>query len=186
MFVSKSTHRIVMLGQVTNPNADYGASSFSYQFLIFDRNGKTISSVPGSEAIYPSETKYVLGVYDAGGTDLSSIAERPGLEVINANFESASSFLKPDLALVSGPSVQSNTDGIIVSGMLKNRGSSLARNVKAIALLMGKYEAVFAAQTLIPSLAGFGETTFQISFPADQSIMGSLAPDKTQIFFSTE
>jgi|GEM_PF-1618826 len=187
MFASKITHRVVLLGQVTNPNSDYGASAFSYQFYIFDRNGKTISLVPGNGVIYPSETKYILGVYDAGSADLSSIAERPGFEINNASLEPAGNFLKPDLALSSGPSVQLNADSIVVSGTLKNQGSSLARNVSIIALLSNKYsDPLFAAQTLISNLAGFEEIAFQIPFPADQQVVESVATDKTQVFLSTE
>ena len=103
VFISESTHRIVLLGQVTNPNPDLGAQTFSYDFLIFNRDGTTIASVPGSGNIYPSETKYILSVYDAGNLDLSLVADRPGLEVKNADFRPAAGFLKPNLILTSGP-----------------------------------------------------------------------------------
>ncbi|MEK7626718.1 MAG: hypothetical protein AAB399_00940 [Patescibacteria group bacterium] len=184
MFKSEGTHRVVALGQVTNPNPDFGASVFSYDFLIFDRDGKTIASVPGSEIIYPSETNYILGIYDAGKTDLSSIAERPGFEIKSANFRPAAEFLKPEFSPVSGYETKIASDGIRVSGKVKNLSSFPIGEAKVIGILGDKYgDPLFAAQTTVSGITGLGEADFEIYFPAEKAILDRLDMGKTSVFF---
>ena len=184
MFKSESAHRVVVLGQVTNPNSDYGASVFSYDFLIFDRDGKTIASVPGNEIIYPSESKYILGIYDAGKADLSLIQERPGFEIKSADFRPAAEFVKPDFSVISGSETKIASDGIRVSGKMKNLRSFPAGEAKIIGILTDKYgDPLFAGQTAVPGISGLGEADFEIYFPAEKAIIDRLDINKTSVLF---
>lgn len=186
IFKSESTHRVVVLGQVTNPNPDFGASAFSYDFLIFDRDGKTLASVPGNEIVYPSETKYILGIYNAGNADLSLITERPGFEIKSADFRPAAEFVKPDFSLVSGSETKIASDGIRVSGKIKNSGSFPAGEAKIIGILADKYgDPLFAGQTAVPGISGFGEADFGIYFPAEKTVLDRLDIGKTSVLFYT-
>jgi hypothetical protein len=185
MFKSESTHRVVVLGQVTNPNPDYGAYVFSYNFIIFNHDGRTIISVPGSGKIYPSETKYILSVYDAGNMDLSLVAERPGFEVKNASFRPAAEFLKPNLILTSKPETNVSSLGIKVTGRVKNQNASPVGGIRVISVLQDTYgDSVFAAQTLIQGLNSFEEAPFEVNFPADPAVVQKIDPVKTSVLLS--
>lgn len=187
IFKSESAHRVIVLGQVTNPNPDYGADTFSYNFKIFDRDGKTIASVLGSEKIYPAETKYILGSDDVGSADISSLAERPGFEIGNANFRPAAGFLKPNWILTSSPVTQIDPSGIKVSGNLENKGVSSPGGVKVMAILGNKYgDPVFAAETLVQNPEAFKDAPFEVHFPADQLIIQSADTSKTEVFLDGE
>lgn len=187
IFRSESTHRVVVLGQVTNPNPDYGAGQFSYNFKIFGRDGKTIADIPGNGKIYPSETKYILANYDTGSVDPNFLDDRPGFEVKNVIMEPAVNFPKLNVALVAQPSVQAGSSSIVISGNIRNQNSFPTEGIEVIAVLENKYgDPLFAAQTLIQQVGGFKEIPFEISFPADQLISQNLDVQKTQVFFYAE
>ncbi|TSA44431.1 hypothetical protein D4R51_03835 [bacterium] len=187
IFRSESTHRIAVLGQVTNPNSDYGASQFSYNFKIFDRNGKTVADVLDSGAIHPSETKYILANYDTGSMDPDLLDDRPGLEIKNAIMAPAGNFLKLNISLVSQPLIRVGSSSIVVSGVVRNQNSFPTEGIGVIVILENKYgDALFAAKTAIQQIGGFKDFPLEVSFPADQSISQSLDAGKTQVFFYTQ
>jgi hypothetical protein len=186
IFGSASARRAVALASVSNPNKDFGFN-FSYEFRILDKNGGTTAVIPGNEAIYPSETKYLLGVYDAGQSNLADVADKTEFAITSFDSVPASNFLKPDLILSSGPSIRIEADGVSVSATVKNRGSFPAQNVKAVVIVNNKYgDPIFAAQTLLREILGFSESSLLLSLPADDSIVKSIDIPKTEVFLSAE
>ncbi len=185
LFKSESTHRIVTLAEVVNPNADYGANSFSYEFDISDRDGGPLTSVSGSNDIYPDETKYIVGVYNAGNADLSLVSDTPVFKIYPPDFQPAAGFLKPNLALTSGPETDVSSNGIKVTGKVKNQGASSVSEVEIVSILQDKYgDPVFAAQTVIQGLEAFEELPFEVDFPADLATVQKIDSTKTAVFLS--
>lgn len=94
------------LAQVENPNREYGASKFTYQFEAFDQSGNSIQKIEGSKFILPSETKYIIetpitltsaptkitfGVQNAIWEKLSDSSDYSdvGLEIFNKKYNEA-------------------------------------------------------------------------------------------------
>ena len=187
IFKSESVKSGILLASVQNPNADYGADAFSYEFTVSEKNGGVVAQISNIGNIYPGETRYIIGFYDTAGLDLKMVADQPDFKIIETNFRPAAGFLKPDLSLSSDLATQVGSAGIKVTGNLKNQSSFAVQNVKALALLENKYgDPIFAAQTIIQQVGGFKATPFEVSFPADQSIVENLVPDRTQVFFYAE
>lgn len=53
--------------KIRNPNTDFGASSFSYTFYLYDENGAPLTALAGESFIWPGESKYVI----LGGVNLT-------------------------------------------------------------------------------------------------------------------
>lgn len=94
-----------VVGKISNPNNDYGASSVTYTFRVFDASGGVLAERSGTSFILPKEEKYLVetGLALSGKPSrvdvvLKEVAwekfagykERPALDVYNKSFERAS------------------------------------------------------------------------------------------------
>ncbi|MFZ1735394.1 MAG: hypothetical protein WAU31_00450 [Candidatus Moraniibacteriota bacterium] len=94
-----------VVGKISNPNNDYGASSVAYTFRVLDASGGVLTEKSGTSFILPKEEKYLVetGLALSGKPSrvdvvLKEVAwekfagykERPALDVYNRNFERAS------------------------------------------------------------------------------------------------
>ncbi len=187
IFKSETARKIILLSSVKNPNSEYGVNYFSYEFSISGRSGESIAKISGAGKIHPSETRYVLESYDAAGLDLRTVAEKGDLKIGNAVFRPAAEFSKLLLILVSEPVTDAGSDRITVSGAVKNQGASPIGGVRVTALLENQYgDPVFASETVIGGVDGFGESPFSIHFPPDQTLIDSIDVRKTEVFFNPE
>ena len=59
-FVEIATSTYEMVARVKNPNPRLLASSFVYEFKLFDKNGVSADSVSGKSFLYPGETAHIL------------------------------------------------------------------------------------------------------------------------------
>jgi hypothetical protein len=188
VFKSESTGRLVLIAGVRNPNLDFGAESFSYEFAILRRDGGIWSAVSGEEIdhpVQPNGSRSVISFYDAPGLDMDLIADEPDFTIKDAVFRPAAEFIAPNLVLVSDPKMESGPTGLKVVGRVKNQSASRIGDVKTIAVLGDKYgDPVFAAQTLIGGLAAFEEADFEVGFPADRFIAEKADAGKISVYFS--
>lgn len=95
-----------IVAKISNPNNDYGASSVSYTFRVFDASGISLAEKTGTSFILPKEEKYLVetslplsGTPSRIEVTLGEVAwekfagykERPALDVYNKTFERISS-----------------------------------------------------------------------------------------------
>lgn len=187
VFKSEGVSKIVLLAQVKNPNADYGAESFPYSFSVYGKNGGVLAEIPGSESIYPNETKYVVSSYDVSGLNLADVGDRADFEIGNPIFRPAAQFSPLNLVLAAGPIVATSTSGLVVSGSVNNQGAFPVAAVRVVALIVNKYgDPVFAGQTLLSQVGGFEEREFSIFFPADRNLIGEAAARSPRVFLNEE
>jgi hypothetical protein len=176
----------VSLAEVSNLNGDLGLN-FSYEFRILDKGRGTTAVISGNGLIYPSETRYLLGVYDAGQANLADVADGMEFRITSSSSVPAVSLLKPNLVFNLGPSIRMESDRMVVSATLKNLSSLSVENIRIVAILNNKYgDPVFAAQTLLRQAAGFSETPFEISMPPDEVIKNAVDPSETALFINLE
>ena len=52
---------IFFIGEVGNPNFDYGAKEFLYEFRLYDENGSSLNTFGGEGSVGPSKNVFVQG-----------------------------------------------------------------------------------------------------------------------------
>jgi hypothetical protein len=95
-----------VVGKISNPNNDYGASSVPYTFRILDTSGGTLLEKSGESFVLPQEEKYIVETSvslsgeparvemvlgEIGWEKFSDYREKPALDVYNKRFEEISS-----------------------------------------------------------------------------------------------
>lgn len=91
-----------VVGKISNPNNDYGASSVPYTFRVLDASGGVLLEKVGTSFILPKEEKYIvetslslsgtplrveLALGKVGWEKFAGYKEKPALEVFNKNYE---------------------------------------------------------------------------------------------------
>lgn len=94
-----------IVGKISNPNNDYGASSVPYTFRVLDASGRILAEQSGVSFILPKETKYIVEtslslsekpsqvevvLENVAWEKFAGYKERPALDIYNRSFERAS------------------------------------------------------------------------------------------------
>ncbi len=81
--------------KIRNPNTDFGASSFSYTFYLYDENGASLTALAGESFIWPGESKYVI----LGGVSLTKAPVKTLLQLGEPVWREVKNFSGIDLIL---------------------------------------------------------------------------------------
>lgn len=178
-----NSQRTVFLAEAINQNIGEAATQAPYKFLVYDNYGRLVEEILGTESFYPSQKKYI---YTANVRTSYRIITKVDLEFRKPTWQNAKEILKPNLVLGEDFATQIEGGAPRVSGKIKNQGSLLARDIKIIAILSDQFGIeLFASETLIPTLLGFEEKSFVVSFPVDSNLAGQVDQSLTQVFFSS-
>ncbi|MDP3052464.1 MAG: hypothetical protein Q8N22_00725 [bacterium] len=155
---------ITLLAEITNPNLNFGAESFSYQFKIIGPFG-LLKTVGGQSSIYSGEIKYLIATaVPVNPQD----AKRVELEISASStvWQSQEKMPKPDLANPSHQTVISN-GSVIVKGIIRNKSPLLISQTKIIALIYNfdGSQILNASYTTLAGLKGDEQRAFSIGFP---------------------
>lgn len=107
-----------LIGEINNPNFNYGLADFSYEFQLIDANGNIISSQKGKNFILPGETKYII--------EARVSAERPiakaNLILQGGNWIKLKEF-DPTLIFIKNKELQQSVGGAFlqISGTAENK-----------------------------------------------------------------
>lgn len=178
-----SNGRAVLMFAVANPNRAYHATHFSYHIAVFDKAGTRVEQLDGADSLYAGATKYVIE--SRVGVRASAIGS-VAITVDDPSWLPVAERAAPALAL-SGITTESLPTGTIrVHGVATNKGSNEARDVAVLAIAYDRYGAkLFAAESVLTSLAGFESTPFSILFPVD-AIFQNVDAAKTEVFISSK
>jgi hypothetical protein len=175
--------RVALLGEISNPNQDYGASSFSYNFNIYDQSNRLAQTITGNESIYGSEKKYIFEADIKNSYDNISKVE---LSLSNNAWVPLRDALRPILGVSQKAVTEVTSDTVRVSGVINNQSSLKTDAVKVIAILFDRFgDILFASQTITNAVGGFEEKPFVVSFPFDAELAKRTDPAATKIFFSS-
>jgi hypothetical protein len=178
---SLATGKAVALFEVVNLNQEYHAEQFTYRITARDINDTRLESLEGTDTLFAGETRFI---FEPRFTTRASAIKKIEIEMTNPRWRSVEELLPPVLSLHNA--ITENGSGAIrVSGIIKNEGALLAKEVKIVAVLNDQfgYE-LFAAQTILTSVEGFASVPFTIPFPVDKDIASrtDMAATKISIY----
>lgn len=183
-FVSARENEISLLAEITNPNPNFGAKSFSYEFKVIGPFGALLKTTQGQSFIYAGEKKYLMEPsLKINSQDVSRVEL-----LINGEsmaWQSEKELVKPKL---SARSVKTETaaKNVTVSGLLKNEYPLLISQVKIIAILYNRQNRVSNASfTTLTDLKGFEERFFNVELPKDSNA-NQLDLNQTKIFIEPQ
>ncbi len=174
-------NEISVLAGIANPNSDFGAQTFSYQFKIIGPFGALLKTVESQSFIYSGEKKYLLepslkiNFKDISRVELSINKE-------SVVWKSKTELAKPDLDTLSYKTEIINGNAT-VKGILQNKNPLSISQVKIVAILYNSQGSSIlnASYTTLTDLKGYEQRAFVIEFPKGDWIK-QLAPSKTEIF----
>lgn len=164
--IKDGNDKAILLAQIKNPNFEYGASDFSYDFNVYDLDNNRIKNIPGHSFIYPGETKYLFEIIDAGKNYTTQ-----DLLISQYVWKSSEEFKKPNIQLKDNKTEINSVDSIyplIVSGVVKNIDVIVAAKTIISAFVYDNADAVIGvSKTELENLNPTEEKKFTIVFPAD-------------------
>lgn len=180
---SLDSGKVILLAELLNSNQFFSSDKFLYSFVVYDVRNREIERVSGNDAIFALEKKFIFE------PRISSLIEDIGkieLVISDVSWKKAYEMLRPDVVISSGVETKKTSQGVRVSGNIKNQSSVLASEVRITAILYDKYDIeVFPGQTIVSDLSGLDEKPFIISFPENKLITDEIDPSRTKIFIST-
>lgn len=180
---SLASGKAFALFKVENQNTTYHAMPFSYTVNVLDLNGVNVESWTGSDFLFAGESRYILE------TRITPPVRSIGSVSIQMNdpvWRSVNDVVPPSLSL-GDIKTDVGSSWLRVSGTIKNGSSFSANDVRVVAILHSKSGAeLFASQTILTSVPGFGSGSFTISFPFDTTLMKELDPNGTRVFASSK
>ena len=180
---SLASGKAFALFKVENQNTTYHAMPFSYTVNVLDLNGINVESWTGSDYLFAGESRYILETrITPPARSIGSVS----IQMSDPVWRSVNDFVPPSLTL-SDIKTDVGSNWIRVNGVVKNGSSFSANNVKLVAILHSKSGAeLFASQTTLTSVPGFGSGSFTVSFPFDTTLSKELDPNGTRVFASSK
>jgi hypothetical protein len=176
-----SSGAAAILAEVLNPNNNYAVRQVSYRIMIYDKDGLLLKTISRSTSFYPGEFKYI---YEAGFDIPFSRIGKTAVEFDSPDWISGQEVFKPNIAVSPGFQTEERDGGIKVTGVVRNLGPVAAQGVKVIAIVANRFgQDLFAVQTFLGDVNGFGEQSFAALFPKDD-IFREVDPGATKVFLT--
>jgi len=178
-------NEVTLLAEIANPNPNFGAKSFSYQFKIIGPFGALLKTVEGQSFIYGGNVKYLIEA--SVSSNLGDIKQvRLEISTSGIVWQPQAEMTKPSLANPSHQTIIS--DGITtVKGIIQNKNPLLISKVQIIAVLynLSGDKIINASYTTLSDLEGNGQSAFSIGFPKGDWT-SQLDTTRTRIFIEPE
>lgn len=164
------------LTQISNPNFDYAAKSFSYSFELLDAKGGVVQTFSGNSFIYGGEVKYILvpnlPLPSAKYVDVD-------LKTSGENWVPASEFAGPPQFNTAGAQTNISPDKVTVDGNIIDMDAAAFSRVTVVAIFRGtRNEVAGASQTEVKNLTPSVPQPFSVIHP----FMQNVDPLGTKIF----
>ena len=181
---SLTSGRTVLMGQVANPNATFGADQFSYEFVVYGAAGAVAERIAGVSRLYPFETRYVSAFsVETASAKIGTVS----LEVSAPRWRLAGEMPRPNLQGLSGLSTTLAAGAVRVFGTVRNQGDAYVAKVRVVAMLVDRSgNDLFPAQTVVSGLQGFRELPFVVQFPPDEGIAAAVDLSATRVIIQPE
>jgi len=176
---SLSSGQAFLLAEVLNPNADYGARTFSYRFNIYGVLDRPLETVAGTDFIYAGEDKYIFSL-DVG-SPFQEIG-RVELKLKDPIWEKNKDFERP---LLSSREVATDVGAksIKIRGLAANKSSFDLREVDVLGVIFDRSgNELFVSKSVISDLRSFEEREFAVSFPDEQGLISKIDKETTRVF----
>ncbi|MEK7624436.1 MAG: hypothetical protein AAB404_01775 [Patescibacteria group bacterium] len=171
---------ISLLAEIANPNPDFGAQSFFYEFKVIGPFGALLKNIKGQSFIYAGEKKYLIeppikiNLQDVSRVELS-------IEKENTVWQSEKEIAKSNLDTRS-IKTEITDKNVMVKGLIKNEGPLLISQIKILAIIYNRQNNISGASfTTLTGLKGFEERFFSIELPKNNNA-AQLDLNQTKIF----
>lgn len=159
----KINNKIILLGQIQNPNSEIGASHFGYEFDILDSNKNIIKTISRDSFIYAEEIKYLVEFLDEReAPNINSV----NLQIINPIWAKAIDFKRPNLKILDKKIEEnSNNDSIIVGGKIINNDFVVFKNINILVNFYIQGTWIGSSETIIDTISPKETKEFNVIFP---------------------
>ncbi|RJQ29344.1 hypothetical protein C4571_01810 [Candidatus Parcubacteria bacterium] len=155
------THSSILI-TMQNPNADYGARSFGYEVVVYDRSGASLQSLENRSFIYPGEIKRILLPNLAFG---KSSLGRVEVTFENPDWAKGEDFKRPSL-LLQDQKTRIEGSNVVIEGKVTNQDTLPLRRVGVVGVFEGKLgQTVGASLTEIESIFPNETRSFTLVHP---------------------
>ncbi len=183
LFKSGDLSRIILLAEISNKNAEYGAKKLGYTFTLYDKNGALVDRVKGSDMVFPKELKFLFASYEGTSYNIERTS-RVDLD-LSPEWVLGSVLLEPHLTVAEGPVTTITNDGIRVEGSVRNTSPLGTGTVRVVVLLYTPYgDPLFGGQTLLERIGSLNTASFSVFFPPDSVLIKAIDVSKTKAFVS--
>jgi hypothetical protein len=154
------------LAQVTNLNANFGASGFDYNFDFENASGSVVETIPGSSIIYPNQIKYIVAPNE------QPVAEpNLSLDLSNVQWVQSSSIGSVPQFAFENIETQTNSSTVSISGQVTNNDIAAFGEVLIVAVFKdASGNPIGASQTEIDNFAANSTQSFSVIYPAAPGI----------------
>ncbi|MFQ5752878.1 MAG: hypothetical protein ACE5HI_12855 [bacterium] len=171
-----SPDRLSILAQVSNPNFDQAAKSFTYDFLLYGAGDEVVQSFRGTSFAYAREAKYIL-------LPNASLPARPfsrvGLELGDFEWVPGDEMGRRPSISLSGIATEIEENSLRVEGRVLNADTVSFPKVTILAIFWGELGNIAgASETEINNLRPNESSAFTVIHPSIPNVDTS----KTKVF----
>jgi hypothetical protein len=164
-----NTTTISILARIQNTSSDFGASNFSYNYVVYDSNNKVLASSTGYSFIYPTQIKYIfIPVISVPNANQVSYAQ---INVGSINWLSQDKFNNSDSLSVTNLVTTSTDSNVSVSGDIFNNGPFNIKKANVLALFYNNLGLIAGASyTEVDNISSLSHQSFTIIHPLINNI----------------
>lgn len=174
--LSQTQNKTVITAEITNPNQNFGADSFTYTIDFYNKDGAKIDSLSNSSFIYAAGIKAIFEVDEK--VNFSEI-NNASISFSNIHWVSKENFSQPLVELQN----QKIVDGkpLKLEGAIINH-NNFSINLKLLGFVYDHYGIqISASKTEINNVGAKEQKNFQIVFPLDVSL-DQIDQSQTKVF----
>lgn len=114
-FVYGNNNQFDVMAKISNPNNQYGAGKFNYNFQLVDQSGVVLAQKNGTSFILPGESKYVIELNLPSSTSPYTVK----FDITDVEWEEFLEYAEPKLNIYS-KDYSEEVDKGVVFGLLRN------------------------------------------------------------------
>lgn len=173
---SQVQNKTVVTAEITNPNQNFGADSFTYTIDFYNKEGIKIYSLNGNSFIYPSEIKAIFETDEkVNFSEINNII----ISFFNINWVPKEGFGQPLIEEQNKKLVDEKP--LKLKGVVVNQ-NNFSVNLKLIGFIYDRYGIQLgASRTEIGNVGAKEQKDFQIIFPSDITL-DQVDQSQTKIF----
>lgn len=183
VFRLRSVAPAFLFARVFNPNADYGAERFSYEFQLFGSEGERLERVFGEASVLPREEMFL---YEASVETLSRDVYEVRLHISDVEWAPASQFSEYVFSFPSEPRIEIDDAAkeMRVVGTVRNETTSRIAEARVLVALRDSFGfRVFVSGTILSNLRSFSNKEFTLSIPYDEDLARRVREGAAEVFF---
>src|SRR3989344_3478542 len=152
--------------QVFNPNTDFSARTFDYEFVFSDNNGKVLKSVPAASFLLAGKTRRVM----IASVRISVQPSRVSLQIKDTRWTNVVPKFEPNLTVLQKRSGNTAEGNFYVEGLLRNNHSFQIKSVALEAAVFDSKNQNVAAvnSTQVGEMQPFESRYFRMVWPVGQ------------------